>query len=119
MNLTPHSENEDSVSDAPIFCSLSMDDEDFRQIAKEFYDRLSNQLKEMKSQFEIGDYAELARTAHWLKGSGGTAGFDVFTPLAKQLEVAASSNDSAAAKAFINEIADLYGRIEVLPVVDA
>ncbi len=42
----------------------------------------------MHRAFEEGDDETLAKLAHWLKGSAGTAGFEAFTPIAKDLEFA-------------------------------
>src|SRR5260370_11253811 len=42
------------------------------------------------------DYAEIARTAHRIKGEGGSYGFDTMTELARSLEVAAATRDDIA-----------------------
>ena len=40
----------------------------------------------MRRACEQDDLTQLAKLAHWLKGSGGTAGFDDFTAPAAELE---------------------------------
>lgn len=40
----------------------------------------------MQTAFSDHDFDQLAELAHWLKGSGGTAGFHEFTDPAKELE---------------------------------
>lgn len=54
-------------------------------IAK-FAGRLDEKLEEMENAWQARDFIELAALAHWLKGSGGTVGFDAFTEPAKHLE---------------------------------
>jgi HPt (histidine-containing phosphotransfer) domain-containing protein len=71
---------------APIISELPMDDLEFRDIVAEFVDRLKEQLNAMATAADAGDFEELARLAHWLKGSGGTAGFPVLTQPAVELE---------------------------------
>jgi HPt (histidine-containing phosphotransfer) domain-containing protein len=60
------------------------------------------------------DFQTLAGLAHWLKGSGGTAGYDLFTTPAKQLEQAAKAQDAEKSDALTAELRDLVDRI-VLP----
>ena len=90
--LPSGSETAQSPSDADlpahVRCSLPLDDADFYDIAEEFVARLQEQLREMALTLWNNDFAELARSAHWLKGAGGTAGFADFTAPARRLEVA-------------------------------
>ena len=44
-----------------------------------------SKLAAMRTALATGNLDELARLAHWLKGSGGTAGFHEFTDPAKEL----------------------------------
>ena len=48
--------------------------------------RLREKLDAMQTALSDHDFDQLAQLAHWLKGSGGTAGFHEFTDLAKELE---------------------------------
>lgn len=51
-----------------------------------FADKLKEQLLVMDSLCHQQNMEELAKVAHWLKGSAGTVGFDAFTEPAKELE---------------------------------
>ncbi len=102
-----------AVDAPPISSTLPMDDEDFRQIVLEFVKRLDEQLAAMESACTAGDMAELANLAHWLKGSGGTAGFDCFTVPAKQLEDVAKSGLKAEAASAVQSLRVLQQRIQV------
>jgi HPt (histidine-containing phosphotransfer) domain-containing protein len=55
----------------------------------------------------------VAELAHWLKGAGGTVGFDVFTKPAAQLEVHAKAGDAAQVKPAIEHLRQLAARIVV------
>jgi PAS domain S-box-containing protein len=72
-----------------ICSTLPTDDPDFCEIVEEFVDRLGEQLAAIEAAWSKGDMEDLARLAHWVKGCGGTAGFDSLTNPAKQLEYAA------------------------------
>lgn len=73
---------------ATMILSLPMDDPEFREIVQEFVERLHQQLAEFQAAWIAGDMQELAKLAHWIKGSGGTAGFDMLTQPAANLETA-------------------------------
>ena len=60
----------------------------------EFVQRLHEKLGEIQRAYESEDLEQLASLAHWLKGSGGTAGFDAFTVPARELEQLAKSGSS-------------------------
>ena len=67
----------------------------------------------MWNAWATGDLAELARLAHWLKGSGGTAGFDAFTAPARELELLVKQEKSADVEAAIAELQNLSNRIVI------
>ena len=62
-------------------------------IAGRFVDQLPGKLAEMRAAAERRDHLELASLAHWLKGAGGSMGFDDLFEPAKTLETAAQSGD--------------------------
>jgi signal transduction histidine kinase/CheY-like chemotaxis protein/HPt (histidine-containing phosphotransfer) domain-containing protein len=74
--------------------SLPTLDPEIREIVNEFVEKLSIGIEKMDAASCKADYDELARLAHWLKGAGGTVGFDCFTEPAKQLEKFASEKDN-------------------------
>ncbi|MCA9198832.1 MAG: response regulator [Planctomycetales bacterium] len=100
----------------PLHSSLPMDDEEFREIVIEFVERLKEQVQAMCDVLEAGEYDELAKLAHWLKGAGGTAGFLPFTDPAKMLETNAKQRNLAGMKASMIEICELTDSIEILPL---
>ena len=80
---------DEATSRGPIHSTLPTDDADFCEIIAEFESRLREKLGDMRRAISTQDCEELAQLAHWLKGSGGTAGFHAFTDLAKELELLA------------------------------
>lgn len=101
------------VEAKPIVCSFPLDDPDFLEIAEQFVGRLRQQIAVMKAAHEAGDFAQLAQLAHWLKGSGGTAGFNDFTKPAIDFEHAAKRSDADGCRRSINELGDMLGRIQL------
>jgi HPt (histidine-containing phosphotransfer) domain-containing protein len=59
------------------------------------------------------DLAELAQLAHWLKGAGGTVGYDAFFEPAVALEERARSGDRGAIAESLQQLQALAGRIVV------
>ncbi len=87
----PHSQGKagtkaHETGEAVIKSTLPTADPEFCAIVEEFIERLQSQLKAMNDAWQGQDLSQLASLAHWLKGSGGTAGFDALTSPARNLE---------------------------------
>ncbi|MCK4660810.1 MAG: response regulator, partial [Phycisphaerae bacterium] len=104
------------LSEGPaIVSTLPTDDPEFREIVEEFVERLSDQLEAMRRAWETDDLIELARLAHWLKGAGGTVGFDAFTEPAAKLEQLSKEEQLEQIESAIADLVELAGRIVVGP----
>ena len=103
---------------APIRSSLPLDDEEFLEIVVGFAQRMTERVDEMRTACDAGDCGHVAELAHWLKGSGGTMGFDDFTDPAAALEAAAKREDAAACGRLVDELVAMTGRIELPSAVD-
>ncbi len=100
------------TSDESRICStLPTEDPDFCEIVEEFVERLGEQLGAIQEAWSKGDLEDLARLAHWVKGCGGTAGFDALTSPAKQLEHAARQKQLDDIGAALSALQGLAGRI--------
>ena len=97
----------------PIVSSLPMDDEEFREIAQMFADRFNEKAILMVEAAQSGNYRELAGLAHWLKGSGGTAGFDQFTKPAAELERYAKMENPDGVFRSLSFVIEMASRITV------
>ena len=78
---------------------------------EKFADRLPGQLDAMETAWKAQDYKTLAELAHWLKGAGGTVGYDVFTEPAKNLETLAKAEMEDGMNEVIGELRDLASRL--------
>ena len=65
----------------------------------------------MEAAFEHGHMEELARLAHWLKGSGGTVGYDDFTEPAALLEETSKAGNVKQAGNWLKQVIRMTGAI--------
>jgi HPt (histidine-containing phosphotransfer) domain-containing protein len=77
--------------------------------------RLNDKLDALRIAAGQGDLRLVAEIAHWIKGAGGTAGFDAFTQPAGCLERLARQGAGAQIDGPIGELEALVRRIQ-LPV---
>ncbi|MDX2495593.1 MAG: ATP-binding protein [Desulfuromusa sp.] len=104
--------------ESPIYSKLPASNKKFRDIICRFVLRLEDQLTAMDEAEERGDIQEIANLAHWLKGAGGTVGFDVFTEPAAELETYAKNNQRKDILESIISFRELAARI-VVPEADS
>jgi CheY-like chemotaxis protein len=106
-----------AVADAPIpngpviRTTLPEEDPEFCQIVQEFVEKFRSQVTAIAGAWEKGDLAGLAALAHWVKGSGGTAGFPALTDPARALERAAREQRLDEVASSIASLHDLASRI--------
>ena len=82
------------------------------RIIGRFVQQLPDKLAAMDAANARGDMLELAALAHWLKGAGGSMGFDDFFEPAKALEEAAKAGDTAGAGLVLALMHQLEQRID-------
>jgi CheY-like chemotaxis protein/nitrogen-specific signal transduction histidine kinase/HPt (histidine-containing phosphotransfer) domain-containing protein len=85
----------------------------FRSTVIKFGQRIAEQMAIMEQAWSIRDGAELARFAHWLKGAGGTVGYDAFTEPATLLEQLAKAGDFEQAAAVVEHLRSLVRRMAI------
>jgi len=98
--------------------SLPMDDPELREIVEDFIPHLGQKIGEMDAQTKSKLFDELADNAHWLKGAGGTVGFNDFYQPACELEKAAKAKNEANIELHLDHIRRLNDRI-YLPSLQA
>ncbi|NCF28379.1 MAG: response regulator [Gammaproteobacteria bacterium] len=103
----------DASAGVPIVSRLASGGPRIQSTIAKFIIRLDDQLDAMEKCWEQRDYQELAALAHWLKGSGGTVGFDDFTEPAKNLETLAKASSEDGIVATLRELRDLSRRLVV------
>ncbi|BFM16386.1 ATP-binding protein [Maricurvus nonylphenolicus] len=90
--------------------------EKFIQIINRFKQRLDEQLPTISQALENGQYEQIYQFAHWLKGSGGSVGFDCFTEPAYDLEQAAQQFDLNSCRAIVALVEALNQRITLADI---
>lgn len=120
-NENPQPPSADLTADfEPLESLLPVDDPEFYEIVADFPARLRQQVSDMRTAFEAGDYGQLAELAHWLKGTGETLGFPDFTAPAAQLESLAKEKQHQGLDDILQEIESLAERVVVRrPISDA
>jgi HPt (histidine-containing phosphotransfer) domain-containing protein len=81
------------------------------RIVARFVEQLPGKLAEMEATLPASDWRELAALAHWLKGAGGSMGFDDLTEPALALERAAQTGDPGEARRALRDIRGVAARI--------
>ena len=84
-----------------------------RSAAARFAGRLGEQLDAMDRAHAAGNFVELTALAHWLKGAGGTVGYDDFTSPARNLETLSKAGDATGTKMALAELRDLEARLVI------
>jgi HPt (histidine-containing phosphotransfer) domain-containing protein len=92
-----------------------MDDKDFVHIANLFHVQLRKKLDLMEVAFQSQDFNQLNELGHWLKGAGGSAGFDDFNYPGKQLESYANAQDLEGLQQHLHELRNMSNRIRIVP----
>jgi PAS domain S-box-containing protein len=82
------------------------------KVARSFCDQLPGKLDAMEAALAAGDFDTLKSLAHWLKGSGGSVGYDDLFEPARDLEKAAIDRDASTAGRFMTILRSLQARIE-------
>jgi len=89
------------------------EDLEFQEIVEEFVVALRDKLSLIEQALTSNDLSEVAFLAHWLKGSGGTAGFSEFTAPATELEKAARDRDRLRSCQHFESIREVASRISL------
>lgn len=98
---------------APILSTLA-DDPDLGSIVALYVEEMPGRVATLLAQFDSGDRAGLATTAHQIKGSAGSHGFHQITPVAARLEAALHDDrpDAEISEA-LDALVDICRRVRV------
>ena len=103
----------------PIYSRLPTADPRFRAIVAEFIEQLDTQLAAIETAWESHDFEALRSAAHYLKGAGGSVGFDEFTEPSAHLEQLAKAEQEAGVEEAIGVLGNLASRLAIDPEVDS
>jgi CheY-like chemotaxis protein/HPt (histidine-containing phosphotransfer) domain-containing protein len=90
-----------------LVSKLPMNQPVFREVVAEFAQFAGQQVESMRRALAERDFTRLARLAHALKGTGGTAGFDEFTDPSREIERLARDSDEASLQRLLDQVAEL------------
>ena len=82
-----------------------------RAVVRQFAQQMPGRLEAMERAWGLRNYELLASLAHWLKGAGGTVGFDAFTSPAKALEQSAKEQNGPGVLDALAQIRALVDRL--------
>jgi PAS domain S-box-containing protein len=88
-----------------------------RQVVVRFIEQFPTKLRAMEAALQAQDLHQLAELAHWLKGAGGSVGFDAYFEPAKDLELACKAGKAPDAQRQLVSIRALRDRM-VLDATD-
>lgn len=108
----PEPAKDTSLRDEGVMISEFIDDPDMAEIIAGFVGRLGGQFVAMGQAFADGQYDELRRLAHMLKGAGGSYGYPALTDACKALEDAAKAHDNSAVDAALDMVGAMIRAIE-------
>jgi CheY-like chemotaxis protein len=100
----------DALSGSDVL-SLFDDDAGYRKTIDMFLATLPDTIAIMRHAFEHNDYDQLRKSVHSLKGTGGMAGFPVFTYLCTQIEQAIKDQKFAEIAAVLEKLAALVNKM--------
>jgi PAS domain S-box-containing protein len=105
------------ASEPPLISSL-LDDAEMEPVVLDFVDMLRRELPAFREAASQSRFDELARLAHWLKGTGGTMGYGELSEVAARLEQFAEAQNAPACDPELLSLERLVARIP-LPVAAA
>ena len=111
MTESPQQQALQAEDSSPIVSKLGSTNPKFANVIARFVGRLAEQLQAMDAAYSNRDMEALAKLAHWLKGAGGTVGFDVLNKPAIDLEAAAKTADLASIERHLHHLHHLAARI--------
>lgn len=79
----------------PIYSSLA-DDPVLAELVEMFVQEMPSRIADLETHAESGDWQQLGRAAHQLKGACGSYGFGQITPYAMELEAVVRQECSEA-----------------------
>jgi len=102
----------EAESTAPLVSRLA-GNERLVPAVRRFAGRLREQLDALEAAARNQDFGQVADLAHWLKGAGGTVGYDAFTEPAARLEQCAKDKAADEIEAALQELRGLAQRVVV------
>ena len=101
------------MNSSPIASSILDEEPDLHEIVHRFIGRLPGIRSDINKHYESGNWPELKRVVHSLKGSGGGMGFQIITDICIEIEKSLKSDDISTLSTKIGKLNDIISRITV------
>jgi len=85
-----------------------LDQEFMEELKEEFIQKLKDEFPKIPELLERGDFAEIRRIAHDIKGTAGTFGFDEGSEIAKELQYASEDKKYEEIKELMKKLSDYF-----------
>ena len=95
---------------APVVSRLSQHPK-LRKVVAKFIDQFPTKQVAMETALARQDLEELSQLAHWLKGAGGSVGFDDYFEPSRELETACKEGNPAQAAHWLQAIRAIAARM--------
>jgi PAS domain S-box-containing protein len=109
-NKPPVSSANKATAHAPMVSRLSRHPK-LRNVVRQFIEQFPARQGALRHALSTQNLDELAELAHWLKGAGGSVGFDAYFDPAFHLETACKAGSIEQARACVDEIERLAARM--------
>ncbi len=96
----------------PIYSKLPTEDPEFAEIAADFVIALKQEVQQLSEAVFLRDPVNTLVSAHWIKGSGGTAGFPCFTSHAAQICMAVRDSKWTEIERQLQSIVEFADRVK-------
>lgn len=88
-------------------------DPDFADLVPGFLENRRAEIEVIRNASETGDFQEIKRLGHGMKGAGAGYGFQVITDIGKNLEDAAASEDVQAIQSELRRLDEYLSNVRV------
>ena len=102
-----------SHQSGPLISELPISEKPFAELVCEFVDRAHEKLNELRVAQCANDSKQIAKLAHWMKGSGGMAGFPIVTEFARKLETAVGTADEKGIETSLSDLEYLIAQLQL------
>lgn len=89
-------------------------DEDLEDLMPDFMENRHQDITVIGELLGRGEYKEIQRIGHSMKGSGGGYGFDEITRIGKDLEIAAKNNDQSEVARLVGILSEYLSKVKVV-----
>ncbi len=89
-------------------------DPDLEELIPMFIDNRYQDIEAISRLLSIGDFSEVQRLGHTMKGSGGGFGFDEITNIGAEMELAAMRGDRTKVEQLNQRLAEYLSSVKIV-----